>query len=80
MADEIFKVPPKVRAIDGLMSLAIIVRAILSAPDARGHIVWVSDTDPRLVLDGVEELVDREPQWSELLRLPVGSKRAWWGI
>jgi len=34
-------------------------------------------SDPGLVLDGVEDFVDEEPEWSELFYRLVGSERTW---
>ena len=62
---------------DGLMLLAIMVRAVLFCSGMRGVIMDGSRMpDPQLVLDGVEDLFDGEPQLSELLNRLVGSERA----
>jgi len=33
--------------------------------------------DPELILDGVEDFVDGEPEWSELLYRLLGLERTW---
>jgi len=53
---------------DGFVPLTVVVGAVLFCPGMRGVVLYGSRTPrPGLVLDGVEDFVDREPERSELL-------------
>jgi len=60
---------------DGLVPLIVMVGAGLFCSEKSGAILdesWMPDL--WLVLDGVEDFIDGEPKWSELLYWLVGSE------
>jgi len=60
---------------DDFVSFAVMIGAIYVCSRKYGIVLdWSQTPNPRLVLDGVEYLVDRESQWSEMLFHPEGSK------
>ena len=63
---------------DNLVSLALMIGVVLFY-SIKYNIVpdWFWAPYPRLVLDGVEELVDGEPQQSELMFYLEGLEWAW---
>jgi len=54
--------------VDGLVSLVVMVEANPSALRSEG-LYWIGLglPNPWLLLDGVKDLVNGEPQWSEIL-------------
>jgi len=68
LTDELFQVPPKVLTMDGAVSLVVMKGAILFYPRERGVILDRSRMpDSRLLLDGIEDLIDGEPERGEVL-------------
>ena len=63
---------------DDLVSLAIVEGAVVLYSEV-GKIIldWLQASDPRLVLDGIKDLVDGESQRSEILFRPKGLEWAW---
>ena len=60
--DELFQVHPEGPAVDGLVSLIVMVGAIFLCYQKCGIVPDLSwAPNPWLILDGVEDLVDREP-------------------
>jgi len=76
--DEHFEVLSKAPTMSDLVLLTIVVKAILFCSGMRGAVLDGSQTpDSGLILDGVEDFVDGEPERSELLYRLVGSERTW---
>jgi len=54
--------------VDGIVSFTVLVRTILFYSEKCRIIPnWSRAPNPRLVLDGIEDLVDGEPERSEVL-------------
>ena len=66
--DELFLIFPEAPAVDGLVPFAVGVRTILFC-SRKCRIVsdWSRASDPPLVLDGIEDLVNGEPERSKML-------------
>ena len=68
LTDKYFQVLPEVFAVDGLVSLTVMVRAVFFRfVECWVILDWLWAPDPRLVLDGIEDLIDREPEKNEVL-------------
>ena len=68
MADKFFHVLLKASAVDGPVSLTVMVRTIFFLFEKCGVVLdWLQTLYPRLVFNGVEDFVDGESQRSEVL-------------
>ena len=68
MADKFFQVLSQTSVVDGLVPLTVIVRTVFfHSEKCKVVLDWLRALYPRLVLDGVENFVDGEPQQSEVL-------------
>ena len=67
LADKFFKDLLEASAVDGLMPLTVMVRTIFFCFGKWVVLDWLLALYPQLVLNGVEDFVDWEPQWSEVL-------------
>ena len=77
LADEFIQVSSEAPTMGDLMCLTIMVGVALFCLKMRGVVLDGSQTpNPGLVLDGVEDLVDGEPERSELFCRLLGSERA----
>ena len=74
--DELFLIFLEAPAVDGLVPFAVRIRTILFC-SGKCRIVpdWSRESEPRLVLDGIEDLVDAEPERSEVLCRLVGLEK-----
>ena len=67
LLNELFQVLSEGPTVDGLVPFGFVVGAVFLRSEKRGIVLDLSWTsDPWLILDGVEDLIDREPQWSEV--------------
>jgi len=67
LADKFFHVPSESSAMSSHVSLAIVEGIVLLCfRDDRIVMVWLWVPDPRLVFDGIINLVDGKSQWSEV--------------
>jgi len=74
--DELFQIPLKVLVVDGFMPLTVIEGIILFCSGECGVVLyWSRIFDQRLVLDGIEDLVDWEPERGEVFCLLEGLER-----
>jgi len=74
--DELFQVPSEAPTMDSLVSFPIVIGAILFCSGKRRVVLDRSRTpDPGLVLNGIEDFVDEEPEQGELLYRIVDSER-----
>ena len=68
MADGLFQIFPEGPAMDGLVLFTIMGRTILFYSEKCEIILdWPRAPDPRLVFDGIEDLVDGKPERNEML-------------
>jgi len=78
LADELFQVLLDASTVDSLLPLFVMVRAVFFCLGEYGIILaWFRMSDPWLVLDGVEDLIDSELQQSEVLCQLVGLEWTW---
>jgi len=74
--DKLFQVFLEAPAVDSLVPLTVVVRTTLFYSEKCRFVSdWSRASDPRLVLDGVEDLVDGEPKQSEVLCWLEGLER-----
>ena len=63
-----FQVFPEVSVVDGLVSLTVVVRTVFfRSEDCRVVLDRLRALYPRLILNGIENFIDGEPQQSEVL-------------
>ena len=74
--DGLFQVPSEAPAMDGLVPFIVMVEAVFFCFRMRRVVLDGSRLpDPGLILDGVEDLIEGEPERSDLLYRLVGSER-----
>jgi len=78
LANKFFQVPPEASEVGGLVSLTIVVRTIIfHFRKCRVVLDRLRAPYPWLVLDGIEDFIDGEPQWGGVLFRPESSKWTW---
>ena len=78
LSNELFQVLLESPAVNDLVSLTVMIRAIFFCSEKRGIVSnWSQTPDSRLVLDGIEDLVDGESQQSEMMFRSESSEWDW---
>jgi len=73
--DKVFKIHAERSTLGSLMPLAIMERAvILHSGSGKIVLLWLLMLHPRLIVDGFEDVLDRELQWSEVVIHSVSSE------
>ena len=68
LVDKFFLIPPQTSAVGSLMSLTVVVRTVFfHSGEYKVVLNRLRALYSQLVLNGVIDFVDREPQWSEVL-------------
>ena len=78
LTDKPFQVSSEAPAMNGFVPLTVVVGVLLFCPVMRGTVLYVSQTpDLGLILDAVEDCVDKKPERSGLLYRCVGLEQTW---
>ena len=76
LLDELFQIPSEGPTIDDLVPFTFVVGAVFLRPGKRRIVLdRLRAFDPRWILEGVEQFVDRELQRSEVFHWSVSSER-----
>jgi len=76
LTDKFFQVPTEISTTSGLVSLSFVQEIVLFCFEKCGVMLdRLRGFYPRLALDGIEDVVDGEPQRGKVLLCSVGSER-----